>query len=592
MSRSNQIEGFGPLDDESLARLASPGALRRAASMVAEPLSSENPSEFRFLVQGQTVIIGKGGIPSARCSCPAGGSGTPCVHALAVALLLRQSEAGTGAEAAAVDAKVSEAGGSASVDLKTRDSEEQSSGVSSVPTEDYSLLFEQIEDALEETMETGLAHIGNRGADRFSSLARSATDLYLYRIAWALREAAGEATALSERLPDADAAALLMTMARILALLESTKSLGLGSRMRRDYRKAATLRALPLGAYWWESKNGARGMTFALWDTESSGIRSATLARPDSRDLSFDRNRAWSTLPLWSGGSCADRLCSGFLTVEGLRLSEDGRYATGGSARVEISRAPHIEELPAMGYFDWPVFLASVAEENAIPYSDKLFLLRPSANGKFGFDEVEQTFLWAPRDRAGRQLVLELPYTSSTAKRTESLVALLESGQKIQGILVSRKRIARRTRILPLAVLLEEGDCFRPVSLDFEAPIEMGPSVLELLMKKKISPMRMIASENPIARIANPALGILESISETGRPMIGDVELRSTLEKCASKLEDVGLAVLATAIRNSQKALLSSIFLRPRLSMLKLVFLLDRAEATFETLVQRDTADE
>lgn len=196
-------------------------------------------------------------------------------------------------------------------------------------------LMADIAQAIEAAVPAVLAGFGAMDADRLLDLALSARIDAAPRMAGALRMLVQLAQDIDRRAPDADAAGFLIAAARVHALAHALgrpgAPPGLAGRIRRDYRPAAPLAMVMLGARLWQGGSGARGLR--LWGHDPAAGRwiATGVARPAGVDPGFDPAAAWHGPLLGQAASAG--LVGQTLTFQTPRLSEDGVLAADSPAQ-------------------------------------------------------------------------------------------------------------------------------------------------------------------------------------------------------------------------------------------------------------------
>ena len=548
-------DGYRAYDDDTLATLANPGLLRRAAKDVeaGKVAWAEQGAEGGVVAaDGQRVQLDARGPQQARCDCPAPGI---CKHILGAALWLRALEpAASGIAAGAPSAEQEERqapavadplaeilaldaaalfkaagaaavrraaaaassvvewrvqGGTLVMDLPElgascrwvagagytgmvsevpaaerkavhliavaalRSAHGQPlawpEGARPAPVEDTARLGErerafllQVESMLEELLTGGLSHVSELTSARLLALNMSARGEGLPRLAALLRNLGGTVDLLVRRDHRAEERDAFALMARIhalcaaLARAEGELAVALRGRLKRDFDESAALDLLPLGAHWWQTRGGARGLTVAFWDLAGARVLQASLARPDGSDTAFTRSGAWSANALWSGAGAAQNVCEAALRLEQPRLAEDGRLAVGGATRAQPLPAWAADDprLKSIGCGNWSELgerLRGATGLAAEPFD--AVLLRPADTRPPVLDEAQQRLDWLVQDDAGQWLRLGIPIGPEHRQRVDNLDRLTARRAPVHAVLVRIERSAASTELMPIAVL-------------------------------------------------------------------------------------------------------------------------------------------
>lgn len=432
----------------------------------------------------------------------------------------------------------------------------------STASEDEQRFLDQIDALLRELIAGGLAHVGELTSARLFALNVSARGKGLPRLAAHLRKLGGIVDLLARRdhrVEERDALALI---ARIHALCTASRTArgelatALRGQQRRQFDETAELDLLALGAHWWQTRGGARGLTLAFWDISAARLLQATLARPDAADASFTRRGAWARNALWQGAGPAQRICEGALRLEQPRLAEDGRLALGGVTRARTLPAwmSDDERIATLGCRDWAELAAQLRDMTGLcgTFIDTA-LLRPSAMRAPRLDEARQRFDWAVQDERGRWLVLSIPCGPEHRERIDNLDRLIARGAVVRAVLVHIERSAYETILMPVSVLVdsENAKTLQAVSLDFAAePARSTPlagRILRLFEARSEAPPG-VAAPTLVARLFAPVLEVIETQAETGRLTLAASQA-AALRQAQPRIASVGLATPADALQ-------------------------------------------
>lgn len=435
----------------------------------------------------------------------------------------------------------------------------------------------QVQALLGELLRGGLSHVSRLSSAQLLALNMSARGEGLPRLAALLRNLAGMVDGLERRdhrTLEADALALMarthaLCVALCVALTApdtvhaatSDMLVRLRGRMRRDFDESASLALLPLGAYWWQTLGGARGLTLGLWDINGQRLLQATLARPDGSDLGFSRHTAWATLAVWPGAGSAQKLCHTPLQLEQPRLADDGRLAVGGSSRASAIPAWRADDprLTALGYGRWADLREPLQAATGLGGEPvDMLLLRPSRTYTPVLDETRQQLHWPLQDDVGQWLRLTVPVSDETALRLDNLDRLTARQAPIHAVLVRVERTGAETLLVPVAVLSSgvsagsTGDVVQAVSLDFATeparPTPLAQRILRLMQWRKEQQAAPVLMQPTLAqRLLQPVMNVLETQAATGRMALTDAQ-REVLVQAHAALASVGLRAVEAAL--------------------------------------------
>lgn len=449
----------------------------------------------------------------------------------------------------------------------------------------------QLRGTLDELIRAGLSHVGRQTSARLLALNMSARAEGLPRLAALLRNLGGMVGGLAGRDHRVEEHDVLRLIAQLHALSEALLAIGelrdaataarmqaLRGRLQRNYEAGGALDVLPLGAWWWQTDGGARGLTLAMWDIAAARIVQAVLARPDGSDRGFDRQRAWSQMILWDGAGSAESIGSMPWHLEAVRMAEDGRLAVGGATQATALSPWSADDarLAAIGCRDWTDVGDALRAAGGLagPGAD-LILLRPASVGEPWLDEAAQRIEWQLLDHAGRALTLLLPCEERTRQRMLNLERLHARRAPVHGVLV-RVGDAARGELEVLTVLSADPQgMLQTISLDYAheaAPPKagLGQRILRLLEKRrqqKAPPT--LSTPSALARLLTPLLAFLETQAALGR-LVLSVADSERLQATAAALGAVGLeslrrSLLAHAAAPTAGSLLQLYYLGQRL---------------------------
>ena len=418
----------------------------------------------------------------------------------------------------------------------------------------------QVRGLLHELFAGGLAHVSELTSARLLALNMSARGEGLPRLAALLRNLGGTVDLLARRDHRAEERDALAAMARIQSLCEALSTAGeeqvraLRGQLKRDFDESTALELLPLGAHWWQTRGGARGLTAAFWDVAGARVLQATLARPDASDVGFTRELAWSTQALWPGAGAVRLAGASAWRLEQPRLSEDGRLALGGATRataLEPWRAGD-PRLLGVGCADWAELGVRLRAATGLAGDPvDAVLLRPADTRAPVLDEARQQLAWPVADALGRWLTLVVPVTPETRQRMDNIDALSTRRGDLRAILVRIERSGALVQFVPVAAWTREsGDRLQVLSLDFETPPARATSLTGRLLRLFESRRDLPPPSAPATlaqRLTAPVLEVLETQAATGRLTLtaGQDE---RLHDAHRRVTSVGLDTLARAL--------------------------------------------
>jgi len=425
------------------------------------------------------------------------------------------------------------------------------------------LFVAQVQRLLAELYDNGLSHASAMTSGQLRALNMSARAESLPRLAAMLRTLGGTLDLLVQRDYQASERQAFDDMAVIHALCTALgQATGdtlqrLRGRTRRRFdalegTQAEALELLPLGAYWWETRGGARGLTLSFWDHADARIVQAVLARPDGSDRSFNRDSAWNAVSLWPGAGSAERLCSQGLRLSGAALSDDGRLSQGG--QVEAASLPlwplDDARWQQLGFADWSQLNSFLARSTGLAAEPlDCVVLRPSAVSAPHIDEVQQMLSWQLFDAGGEPWTLTVPALLEQQQRITRLQQAVDDGADIRAVLARRDR-DDAALWQPVSLLIAKNGALRVVSLDFEVDRGKLPSALSRFFKSlagsRKTPM-VVTLPSTTQQVLDAVLEGLALQARSGRPRL-DAELARELSLHGASLRALGLDVPAALL--------------------------------------------
>ncbi|WP_043243308.1 SWIM zinc finger family protein [Pseudomonas solani] len=446
-------------------------------------------------------------------------------------------------------------------------------------------LLVSVQQLLQELLRQGLSHASQASAVQLRMLNLSARTEGLPRLAAQLRTLGGQINRLANRDDHISEREALVQMAQVHALASALQRAGaehlpaLRGRLRRDYQAGAQLDLLPLGAHWWTTPGGARGLTLAFWDLQAGDVLEASLARPDNSDPGFRREAVWAQQALWK--STPQQLCQAPLCLTAPRQADDGRLAAHGDSRSQAQpRWPAADaRLAEIGIARWSLLREQLEDSAALSAeAPTSLLLRPARCQEAVLDEVRQVLCWTLEDDQGEAITLELPCTAERRERLDNLERAQKARDDIRAVLVRPSLDGRRRTLEPLALLIADSGELRCLSLDFESVIRGGLSLNRRLFERI---QRLLDRQRPVAaaqeapglaaRLVEPALDVLESLASCGRQQLSRHQ-REVLQQQEVLASAAGVELLAQHLRQLREptelppqALLASSHLMSRL---------------------------
>ncbi|MGW2092944.1 hypothetical protein [Promicromonospora sukumoe] len=310
-------------------------------------------------------------------------------------------------------------------------------------------------------------------------------------------------------------------------------------------------RWVPLGARWWTSQSGSRGLAYLGWDAEteagassvpgSGQVRQVVTGRPSGTDPRFQRS--WTSPLLWNRS--LSTLCEGAFALTKVRTKPDGGLGAGG--------APVLQRLESDG-FDLEEIRA-IAERTGAgvqprdvvgfgrrPANVRLVLVRDV--GEVGIDEVRQELTLSVVTSDGETRLLRLPVAGEQAVQT-----LLSVRSKLVAATIER----REDRDEPVGLFVRDKSTIRLVSPTITPAWSLETTYWDFWrrrlrkLKAQASSAKTVrpptAPPPPVRRVTLLLGDVLLAAAATGRPAL-TTRQRSDVEQARILARDLGLSTL------------------------------------------------
>ena len=541
-------DAYAPYDEAALIALANPGLVRRASKLAADAQWVGEVTDRGVVKVGNVEVRLDGkGPQGARCPCPTAGT---CVHILAGVLFLRAwVEANGGFPESAIEAEpVTEPKAQARQDNKDAPTDG--------PTDATRAVTAKVRGEIEKTVSVGLSHLGQDAADRIFDLAMEARAAGLALLGRHLTTSSALVDGLVERRDDVDERQAITSLARAWGLAAALDAAGasgsssddwvrLRGSVRREFATQDHVTLLPLGATWWVTASGARGLTLTTWDAEAGELRSATSARPGGTDAGFIRSREMTAL--W--GAPLSTLLRGSFRLDGPRMASDGSLSATARHVIGMEEGHKDEVLRGIAENLTP-------ERPTVGFADTnrpVALVAVDGFGEVAFDEPGQQMVWSvPVGDAVWHLRQEI--TKHTSHRIDELLRWDASRIKPAFVLARRAVIGGQAVWEPATAFVPFEGELRMLTVDFPSPrANHRPSILEKRWEMLRKRWGTLAAAPPVTRSA------VEKALDDIRDMIVDLVATGRLDPStqqahrlgvlAARCDEMALGTIASTIR-------------------------------------------
>lgn len=316
---------------------------------------------------------------------------------------------------------------------------------------------------------------------------------------------------------------------------------------------------IPLGADWWETNTGAKGISFCFYNGDDNTLINVNNGRANSLDSTFHKHSAYQTGIF---GASVDYLKTHAICLTKGKLKDNGTLAPS-----ELSRYQELFELKTLnadtfkqeviGIDDWQQLntLISPTSRLFLTYPNYV-LFYPTNIHLPDLDEINQDFLVRIDDVNDTGLLLSLRVSAINESKLKNLEYLLKH-QNIFGILAKVVVDDDCITFAPCALLLERKASTPYVeifNLDYDDIYgyyrkkelsvfvsELAGRIAKLLEQKRTAKITQKPKDTIELLIAR-TLSILAFYANTGRPLEADDQ--NELLSLAGSFLNIGLAVV------------------------------------------------
>ncbi|RLZ08923.1 hypothetical protein EAH57_07830 [Acinetobacter sp. 2JN-4] len=425
----------------------------------------------------------------------------------------------------------------------------------------------ELQDDLNQLLEFGLSHVNDSTARQLHLLNMSARSEALPRLAAMLRQLSGQVSRLLQRDEHSSEQDTLLYLAQMRAYLyqlqqaQGEQLLSLRGKIRQQYQvdeQQSDLELLPLGARWWRTQGGARGLTLYFSELENAKTFEVTVARAENNDPNFNRYNVWSQHSIWM--LTAQQLMQKTVCLQQPRFGEDGRLSASGQSRaLPLNSLSKIEDFglyQQMGFNHWQTVQQHWQQQmQTVEGIDNKILLNISRYDAPQVDEIEQCLWWNVYDQQGSVIHLRLDWKTQELDKIRQLERVC--GQMIQvSSIFAHARIQGHQLVLsPISLLITQNEKTRLFHLDFDQLTEPKKTLkesligrIEQLMAKKKQQAKFASTQISLSqKVCEPILEVLLSLACSGRLQLSTSQME-TLQRHSQLAQDAGLSLLAKQI--------------------------------------------
>ena len=435
-------------------------------------------------------------------------------------------------------------------------------------TESERQFIVELKDDLAQLLEFGLSHVNEMTARQLHLLNMSARSESLPRLAAMLRQLSGQVGRLlnrDEHSSEHDTLLYLAQMSAYLYRLEHAQGeqlLKLRGKLRQHYQldeEQADLQLLPLGARWWRTLGGARGMSLYFSELENPKTFEVTLARAENNDPNFTRHNAWSQQSIWM--LTAQQLMQKKVRLQQPRFGEDGRLSASGTSRAlplnSLSKIEDFSFYQQIGFNDWQTLQQHWQQQlQTIDGINQTILLNISAYDSPKVDEIEQCLWWTVYDQNRSTLHMRLDWKTQDLEKIRQLERLCTQMVQVHSIFGYCQIKGHQLVLSPMSLLITQNGKTRLFNLDFDQLAEPKKTLKEsivgrieqLLAKKKQQQAKFASTQISLSqKVCEPILEVLLSLSCSGRMLLSASQVE-ILQQQRQLAQDAGMSLLVRQI--------------------------------------------
>ena len=435
-------------------------------------------------------------------------------------------------------------------------------------TESERQFIVELKDDLAQLLEFGLSHVNEMTARQLHLLNMSARSESLPRLAAMLRQLSGQVNRLLNRDEHSSEQDTLLYLAQMNAYLyqlqhaQGEQLLKLRGKLRQHYQldeEQADLQLLPLGARWWRTLGGARGMSLYFSELENPKTFEVTLARAENNDPNFTRHTAWSQQSVWM--LTAQQLMQKKVRLQQPRFGEDGRLSASGTSRAlplnSLSKIEDFSFYQQIGFNDWQTLQQHWQQQlQTIDGINQTILLNISAYDSPKVDEIEQCLWWTVYDQNRSTLHMRLDWKTQDLEKIRQLERLCTQMVQVHSIFGYCQIKGHQLVLSPMSLLITQNGKTRLFNLDFDQLAEPKKTLKEsivgrieqLLAKKKQQQAKFASTQISLSqKVCEPILEVLLSLSCSGRMLLSASQVE-ILQQQRQLAQDAGMSLLVRQI--------------------------------------------
>lgn len=347
------------------------------------------------------------------------------------------------------------------------------------------------QDLLEDMVRAGLSHPSEMAQQRLTTLAISAMGANLHRLSSSLRALGDEVELLLGRDARADEGRLFARAGMAYALCEAIRASlpdvpkELAGQARTRYDQVLRLELAGMGAYWWQTASGYRGLTVLFWSPEEGEWYTWTDARPEFRGPDFSPSERFRQAGPWTGVPSPEEASRSQVRLHGAKRNVGNRLSSSRGTTASVVGATSVDSLglERVTFTRWEDLLRHAAGSRAMGLDEPdpqsaLVVLRPARWGARAYDDVEQALRWQLVDEEGGALPMVVRNEPADEYRLHRLETMDPVADGVWGVVGRVQLGAEAVTVYPIS-MLRSGAGDAVVNLSFHIHDEAGKDARE-----------------------------------------------------------------------------------------------------------------
>jgi len=394
-------------------------------------------------------------------------------------------------------------------------------------SDDERQLTMAVQAQLSAMLQAGLMHQPRHLEDALRDLAWSAQGNRLPRLSALLLQLVGELTAFRNGRAGAESQQILDRMATVYLLCEALNRspidamATLRGQFRRDYiaRKVGPL--WMTGAYRYQTRSAAKGLTIVLWDLKNNTPLRVNIGRTGEAAKGFDPASVWRQSLGWQKGRSPEDMNNMVIRLENAKVSNDGRISLSAETGLKSIEAVNgdIEAIENIRVGNWKqlcrqLSLALQAPQPAL----QPIMVRPRRVSAMVLDEIGQCWIGRLQDDDRQWLNVTLPVDDLHNSRAALINKCISVAKNdIQGVLLEPRLFQQQLQLLPVSIIVQTKNglhAFHPdlTFLDFTRQLKLSTLLKRVLPRLPDGKAEALHQDDALASLDSLTAGVLDMI--------------------------------------------------------------------------------